>query len=147
LTEQIRQIFAESEQTYGSPRVLMELTLGRGFRIGAQYLLGIDAGVDLSPIARVSQIVAEVAKRPVAANKPIVGTNLFEVESGIVVHVIEQMRDSPLGEIGFSPPTSSAGTLTRSSPARGPASAPPSLCLRRWECARTTRRSPRSPSA
>jgi putative transposase len=34
LTEQIRGIFAESEQTYGSPRVFKELTLGRGVRIG-----------------------------------------------------------------------------------------------------------------
>ena len=33
LTEQIRGIFAESEQTYGSPRVFKELTLGSGLRI------------------------------------------------------------------------------------------------------------------
>lgn len=34
LTGQIRAIFEESEQTYGSPRVFKELTLGRGVRIG-----------------------------------------------------------------------------------------------------------------
>ncbi len=34
LTGQIRAIFAESEQTYGSPRVFKELTLGYGVRIG-----------------------------------------------------------------------------------------------------------------
>jgi putative transposase len=34
LTEQIRQVFAESEQTYGSPRVFKELKLGRGLAIG-----------------------------------------------------------------------------------------------------------------
>jgi len=34
LTEQIRGIFAESEQTYGSPRVFKELKLGRGMKIG-----------------------------------------------------------------------------------------------------------------
>src|SRR5215468_10234089 len=34
LTEQIRQVFAESEQTYGSPRVFKELKLGRGLRVG-----------------------------------------------------------------------------------------------------------------
>lgn len=34
LTEQIRGIFEESEQTYGSPRMFKELTLGRGLRIG-----------------------------------------------------------------------------------------------------------------
>jgi putative transposase len=34
LTEQIRSIFVESEQTYGSPRVFKELKLGRGLKIG-----------------------------------------------------------------------------------------------------------------
>jgi putative transposase len=34
LTEQIRAIFAESEQTYGSPRVFKELKLGRGMQVG-----------------------------------------------------------------------------------------------------------------
>jgi 2-isopropylmalate synthase len=71
--------------------------------VGLQYLLGIDAGIDLARIMRVSRMVAEVAKRPVAANTPIVGTHLFELESGIVVHVVTQMRDSQLGEIGFAP--------------------------------------------
>jgi 2-isopropylmalate synthase len=71
--------------------------------VGLQYLLGIEAGIDLARIMRVSRMVAEVAKRPVAANTPIVGTHLFELESGIVVHVVTQMRDSELGEIGFAP--------------------------------------------
>jgi len=34
LTEQIRSIFDESEQTYGSPRVFKELKLGRGMQVG-----------------------------------------------------------------------------------------------------------------
>lgn len=34
LTEQIRGIFAESEQTYGSPRIFKELKLGRGMQVG-----------------------------------------------------------------------------------------------------------------
>jgi putative transposase len=34
LTEQIRGVFEESEQTYGSPRVHKELKLGRGLAIG-----------------------------------------------------------------------------------------------------------------
>lgn len=33
LSEQIRAIFDESEQTYGSPRVFKELKLGRGMQI------------------------------------------------------------------------------------------------------------------
>lgn len=34
LTEEIRGIFDESEQTYGSPRIFKELKLGRGVAIG-----------------------------------------------------------------------------------------------------------------
>jgi putative transposase len=33
LSEQIRQIFADSAETYGSPRVHAELLLGRGVRV------------------------------------------------------------------------------------------------------------------
>jgi len=36
LTEQIRQIHAESKQTYGSKRVHAELTLGRGIAVGRE---------------------------------------------------------------------------------------------------------------
>ena len=71
--------------------------------VALEYLLDIDAGIDLSRLARVSEIVGEVAKRPVAPNKPIVGSHLFEVESGIVVQALEQMRASEIGEIGISP--------------------------------------------
>ena len=34
LTEQIRHVFAESKQSYGSPRIYRELKLGRGIAIG-----------------------------------------------------------------------------------------------------------------
>lgn len=71
--------------------------------VALQHLLDIDAGIDLSRLVRVSEIVGEVAKRPAAPNKPIVGSHLFEVESGIVVHILERMRASNLGEVGLSP--------------------------------------------
>ena len=34
LTEKIRRIFDESEQTYGSPRMFKELKLGQGHKVG-----------------------------------------------------------------------------------------------------------------
>jgi 2-isopropylmalate synthase len=71
--------------------------------VGLQYLLGINAGMDLSRLTRLSTMVAEISKRPIAANKPIVGTELFDVESGIVIHLLERLRASALGEIGFTP--------------------------------------------
>jgi isopropylmalate/homocitrate/citramalate synthase len=71
--------------------------------VALEYLLSVATGVDLGQLSRLSQMVAEIAKRPLAANKPIVGPGLFEVESGIVVHLLEQLRNTALGEIGFSP--------------------------------------------
>lgn len=81
--------------------------------VGLQYLLDIDAEIDLSRIARVSEIVAEVAKRQVAPNKPIVGGKLFEVESGIVVHIIDRMRTAGLGDgaIPYQPSLAGRGPV------------------------------------
>lgn len=38
LTEQVRQVFAESDQSYGSPRVHAELRLGRGVHVGEKRI-------------------------------------------------------------------------------------------------------------
>ena len=56
-----------------------------------QQLYGIDAGVSTRRLAGMSQMVAQAAGRPVAANKPIVGSGVFTHESG--VHVSGLLRD------------------------------------------------------
>lgn len=61
-----------------------------------QHLHDIDAGIDLSRLKPISDLVTEVSKARPARNKPIVGDGLFEVESGIVVHIIESLRNTPL---------------------------------------------------
>jgi isopropylmalate/homocitrate/citramalate synthase len=71
--------------------------------VGLQHLLGVDAGIKLDRLNRVSRVFAETSKRPMPPNKPIVGSALFEVESGIVVHILRQMRATNLGEVAFSP--------------------------------------------
>ena len=68
-----------------------------------QHLYNIDAGIDLSQIANVSDIVAETSKVQRSRNKPIVGSGLFEVESGIIVHVIDNLKSSEIGQYGFFP--------------------------------------------
>jgi isopropylmalate/homocitrate/citramalate synthase len=68
-----------------------------------QHLYNIDAGIDLTQIANVSEIVAETSKVQRSRNKPIVGSGLFEVESGIIVHVIDNLRSSEIGQYGFFP--------------------------------------------
>src|SRR4051794_8108716 len=54
LTEQIRAIFDESKQTYGSPRVFKELKLGRGLKIGEK---------------RVARLMREAGLRSIHAKK------------------------------------------------------------------------------
>jgi isopropylmalate/homocitrate/citramalate synthase len=68
-----------------------------------QLLMGIDAGIDLSCIANASKLVEHLSRMPVARNKPIVGEGLFEVESGIVVGLIEDLKKTPLGGEAFFP--------------------------------------------
>ncbi|WP_324716662.1 hypothetical protein U7230_15130 [Carboxydochorda subterranea] len=71
--------------------------------VALQHLLGIDAGIKLERLYHVSRLVTEISKKPVAQNKPIVGPGLFEVESGIVVHVLRQFQKTPLGSLGLLP--------------------------------------------
>lgn len=71
--------------------------------VALQHLLGIDAGIKLERLYHVSRLVSEISKKPVAPNKPIVGQGLFEVESGIVVHVLRQFQKTPLGPLGLLP--------------------------------------------
>jgi len=61
-----------------------------------QNLLDIEAGIDLSRLKSVSDIVSEVSKAKPANNKAVVGNGLFEIESGIVVHLIDKLRGTDL---------------------------------------------------
>jgi len=61
-----------------------------------QHLLDVEAGIDLSRLKSISDLVTEVSKAKPARNKPVVGDGLFEVESGIVVHILESLRETEL---------------------------------------------------
>jgi len=74
-----------------------------------QHLLDIDAGIDLTRLKPISDLVAEVSKAKPAKNKPIVGDGLFEVESGIVVHAIEALKQTPLNGKLFPYPPEAVG--------------------------------------
>lgn len=68
-----------------------------------QYLMDINCEIDLGRIAGVSEVVEHLSRIPMARNKPIVGKGLFEVESGIVVGLIEGLKKTPLGGEVFFP--------------------------------------------
>jgi len=61
-----------------------------------QHLLDIDAGIDLSRLKSISDLVSEVSKAKPARNKAAVGDGLFEVVSGIVVHILENLKGTDL---------------------------------------------------
>ncbi|MBK8595386.1 MAG: hypothetical protein IPN83_07320 [Holophagales bacterium] len=71
--------------------------------LALQHLFDIDCGVDLSKLANISEIVSEISKVERARNKPVGGSGIFEVESGIIVHVIESLAKSELGRYGMHP--------------------------------------------
>jgi 2-isopropylmalate synthase len=61
-----------------------------------EYLLNIDTGINLKGLNRLSEIVAEASKVYPATNKPIVGSRLFEIESGIVIHIMRELKKKGL---------------------------------------------------
>jgi 2-isopropylmalate synthase len=68
-----------------------------------QHLFNIDCGIDLKHLANVSEIVAEISKVERARNKAVVGPGIFEVESGIIVHIIDNLSRSEVGRYGMHP--------------------------------------------
>lgn len=68
-----------------------------------EYLLEVDTGIDLKRLKATCDIFAEVSKTKLARNKPIVGDGLFEVESGIVVHILRGMSQTALGSEALFP--------------------------------------------
>lgn len=60
-----------------------------------ELLFGIKTGVKLSELKRVSLMFEEMSKVKVPINKPIVGGRIFDIESGLVVDIIEKFK--PLG--------------------------------------------------
>jgi len=57
-----------------------------------EYLLDVDTGIQLEGLNRLSLIVAEASKVHPATNKPVVGSRIFEVESGIVIHIMRELE-------------------------------------------------------
>lgn len=66
-----------------------------------ELLLGVDTGVDLSGLSGVSRLVAEIAKVSVPPNQPIVGGNLFDLESGLPVRLVRKLEKCGINT-GFS---------------------------------------------
>jgi methanogen homocitrate synthase len=60
-----------------------------------ELLFRIKTGVKLNELKRVSRLVEDISKVKLHPNKPIVGDRIFDIESGMVVDLIEKFK--PLG--------------------------------------------------
>ena len=56
--------------------------------ISGQMAMGIDFGLDLTRLNRISKLAAQFSRFPYAANKPVIGSNLFNVDSGMIIHIL-----------------------------------------------------------
>lgn len=62
--------------------------------LGLHRCLDIDSGVDFSQLPALCQKVAEAAQRPIDAQQPLVGEQVFTHESGVHVAALLQDRES-----------------------------------------------------
>ncbi len=61
-------------------------------------LFGVECGVHIDKLADVCRLVSEISRVPIAPNKPVIGSRVFQVESGVVVDVYSKM-----GHVGVKP--------------------------------------------
>lgn len=87
----------------GGARVVHSAMNGLGERTGnvateeitacLEVLKGIDTGVDLTKVDRVSRMVAEISKVPIHAKKPILGEMNYTIESGVATNLSLKLGD------------------------------------------------------
>jgi len=68
-----------------------------------ELLLGVPTGINLSQIYPTCELVAELTKHPIARNKPIVGENMFLMESGQVVWRHQKLDKIRHVQVAFAP--------------------------------------------
>lgn len=62
--------------------------------LGLHRCLGLESGIDFSQLPALCQKVAEAAQRPIDAQQPLVGEQVFTHESGVHVAALLQDRES-----------------------------------------------------
>ncbi|PKM80014.1 MAG: hypothetical protein CVU89_15615 [Firmicutes bacterium HGW-Firmicutes-14] len=60
--------------------------------VALELLLGVDTGIKLEKLYPVSRLVEELTKQKLARNKPIVGSNEFTYQSGMVVDMLTKLK-------------------------------------------------------
>jgi 2-isopropylmalate synthase len=71
--------------------------------LGLELLLGVKTGINLDKLYPAAHLVAELAKIPVARNKPVTGDNEFTCESGMVAYCIDKFAKSHVPSQAYNP--------------------------------------------
>lgn len=68
-------------------------------------LYGVDTGIRLDLLCEVSKMLQEISGFKVSTNKPVVGSNIFAVESGIPLAIHKRFREHgiPHGHLPYDP--------------------------------------------
>lgn len=59
----------------------------------SEILLNVPTGTNLTEIDSITKLVSEITRIPIPTNKPVTGTKLFWLESGVVVQAKERMEN------------------------------------------------------
>ena len=51
-------------------------------------------GLDLKRLVSTGKLVEEASRFPVAGNKPVMGSNLFNVDSGLIIHMLSKAEEA-----------------------------------------------------
>jgi 2-isopropylmalate synthase len=71
--------------------------------LGIELLLGMKTGLRLDKLYPTAQLVAELAKIPIARNKPVTGDNEFTCESGLVAYCIDKFAKGGVPSQAYNP--------------------------------------------
>jgi len=64
------------------------------FALVTQTAMGLDFGLDLSKLVPLGRLVEHISRFPMAGNKPVMGRNLFNVDSGLIIHILSKAEEA-----------------------------------------------------
>ena len=64
------------------------------FAVAAQVAMKLELGLDLGRLYPLCRLVEHVTRFPMAGNKPVCGSNLFNVDSGLIIHILAKAEEA-----------------------------------------------------
>ncbi len=64
------------------------------FVLASQVAMKLDLGIKTELLAPLGRLTEHVTRFPMAGNKPVVGKNLFNVDSGLIIHILSNAAEA-----------------------------------------------------